>query len=145
MLKCFGEKLYYFGKNFAMVGLPSQAHSATQHADAKSDRCCETERVWLARVSHGIQEVLFVIKWPTALLCLFVFVLVRMSHPSAAVCHRSCPIFCQVNHSVCDYTFCMCNPSTTACQDVPHFFFVRWHSLCVCVAICLVCIWVLVC
>ena len=69
-----------------MVSLPSQAHSASQHADTESDQHCETERVWLARVRHDTQDVLFVIKWPTALLCLFVFVLLRMSHPSAATC-----------------------------------------------------------
>ena len=33
-------------------------------------------------------------------------------------------------------SLCLCkkkmsNPSTTTCQDVTHFFFVRWHSLCV--------------
>ena len=39
-------------------------HSDTvpQHADTESDRRCETERVWLARVSHDTQDVLFVIK-----------------------------------------------------------------------------------
>ena len=51
-----------FGKIFAMVSLPSQAHSVPQHTDTESDRRCETERVWLARVSHDTQDVLFVIK-----------------------------------------------------------------------------------
>ena len=57
-----------FGK--ILPWLVSQAHSASQHADTESDRHCETERVWLARVRHDTQDVLFVIKWPTAFVCL---------------------------------------------------------------------------
>ena len=128
----------FFGKILPwLVGLPSQAHSAPQQADTESDRHCETERVWLARVSHGTQDVLFVIRWPPALLCLCATQnvspfgssrSVKLSHLLSG--EPQC-VWLYVVVSLCLCKKKMSNPSTTTCQDVTPFYFVKWHSLCV--------------
>ena len=60
-------------------------------------------------MSH-LSDVISFVRWPTVcvtvcLVCNWVLVLVRMSHPSAAACQ--CPIFCRVAHCVCDCMSCV--------------------------------------
>ena len=94
-------------------------------------------------MSH-LSDVISFVRWPTVcvtvcLVCNWVLVLVRMSHPSAAACQ--CPIFRRVAHCVCDVRLvCNCvlvlvrmsHPSAAACQDVPSF--VGWPIVCDCMS-----------
>ena len=71
------------------------------------------------------------------LVCNWVLVLVRMSHPSAAACQDvpsfvGWPIVCVTVRLVCNWVLVlvrMSHPSAAACQDVPSF--VGWPIVCV--------------
>ena len=82
------------------------------------------------------------------LVCNWVLVLVRKSHPLATAC-QDVPVRWPI---VCVWLWILCylvlvlvrvsHPLAAACQDVPSF--VRWPIMCVYVIVNLVCYWVLV-
>ena len=94
-------------------------------------------------MSH-LSDVISFVRWPTVcvtvcLVCNWVLVLVRMSHPSAAACQ--CPIFRRVAHCVCGVRLVrncvlvlvrMSHPSAAACQ-CPIFRRVA-HCVCDCMS-----------
>ena len=78
------------------------------------------------------------------LVCNWVLVLVRMSHPSAAAC-QDVPSFvgwaivCVIVCLVCNWVLVlvrMSHPSAAACQDVPSF--VGWPIVCVMYVLCVI-------
>ena len=78
------------------------------------------------------------------LVCNWVLVLVRMSHPSAAACQDvpsfvGWPIVCVTVCLVCSWVLVlvrMSHPSAAACQDVPSF--VGWPIVCVMYVLCVI-------
>ena len=78
------------------------------------------------------------------LVCNWVLVLVRMSHPSAAACQDvpsfvGWPIVCVTVCLVCNWVLVlvrMSHPSAAVCQDVPSF--VRWPIVCVMYVLCVI-------